>query len=268
MEKPKRKPWRTKPQILNKHSLRDMMPVVVQATDHKAKALLEVDVSDAAVPLEEPLHILLPGGGAQPADEDATPAHGARFSPVPSVKKKKRKIEKNKQTKKNTGRDSAHPDLPDRHHGDLYMEPGLGPEHVFNLSRSPRVVQTVDLHTTTTPLIPILTGGFYRCTSLTFPGHGGSLDPAEEESASHVTRPPVTAAGGGGVWSVKDRALTQLRRRRLFTSQTKTGPNSSVLSSSGQQVAPQPSADSSLLLCLQDHLSYGNCARTKSTQPN
>lgn len=42
---------------------------------NKAKAFLQVDISDASVSFEEPLHILLPGRGAQAADEDATPAH-------------------------------------------------------------------------------------------------------------------------------------------------------------------------------------------------
>lgn len=44
-------------------------------THNKAKAFLQVDISDASVSFEEPLHILLPGRGAQAADEDATPAH-------------------------------------------------------------------------------------------------------------------------------------------------------------------------------------------------
>lgn len=43
---------------------------------HKAEAPLEVDVPDAAVALEEPLHVLLPGGGVQPPDEHAAAAHG------------------------------------------------------------------------------------------------------------------------------------------------------------------------------------------------
>lgn len=44
-------------------------------THHKAETLLEVDVSDAAVPFEEPLHILLPGRGAQTTDENTTSTH-------------------------------------------------------------------------------------------------------------------------------------------------------------------------------------------------
>lgn len=45
-------------------------------THHKPKPPLQVDVPDAAVSLEEPLHILLPGGRVQPPDEDAAAAHG------------------------------------------------------------------------------------------------------------------------------------------------------------------------------------------------
>lgn len=44
-------------------------------THNKAKAFLQVDIPDASVAFEEPLHILLPGRGAKAADEDATPAH-------------------------------------------------------------------------------------------------------------------------------------------------------------------------------------------------
>lgn len=44
-------------------------------THNKAEAFFQVDISDASVSLEEPLHILLPGRGAQAADKDATPAH-------------------------------------------------------------------------------------------------------------------------------------------------------------------------------------------------
>lgn len=44
-------------------------------THHKAEAFLEVDVSNAAVPFEEPLHILLSGRRAQTADENTTSAH-------------------------------------------------------------------------------------------------------------------------------------------------------------------------------------------------
>lgn len=51
------------------------MFLCMEATHHKAKAFLEVDVSDAAVAFEESLHILLSGCGAQPADENTTPAH-------------------------------------------------------------------------------------------------------------------------------------------------------------------------------------------------
>lgn len=43
---------------------------------HEPEAPLQVDIPDAAVPLEEPLHVLLPGGGVQPPDEDAAAAHG------------------------------------------------------------------------------------------------------------------------------------------------------------------------------------------------
>lgn len=45
-------------------------------THHKPKPPLQIDVPDAAVSLEEPLHILLPGGRVQPPDEDAAAAHG------------------------------------------------------------------------------------------------------------------------------------------------------------------------------------------------
>lgn len=45
-------------------------------THHEPEAPLQVDIPDAAVPLEEPLHVLLPGGGVQPPDEDAAAAHG------------------------------------------------------------------------------------------------------------------------------------------------------------------------------------------------
>ena len=44
-------------------------------THHKAEAFLEVDISDAAVSFEEPLHILLPGRRAQAADENTTSTH-------------------------------------------------------------------------------------------------------------------------------------------------------------------------------------------------
>lgn len=44
-------------------------------THHKAEAFLEVDVSNAAVAFEEPLHILLSRRWAQPADENTTSAH-------------------------------------------------------------------------------------------------------------------------------------------------------------------------------------------------
>lgn len=44
---------------------------------HKPEASLEVDVSDAAVSFEEPLYVLLPGRGAQPADENTTTTHSA-----------------------------------------------------------------------------------------------------------------------------------------------------------------------------------------------
>lgn len=53
-------------------------PVVTylrRATHHKPEASLEVDVSDATVAFEEPLHVLLPGRGAESADENTTPAH-------------------------------------------------------------------------------------------------------------------------------------------------------------------------------------------------
>lgn len=42
---------------------------------HKAEAFLEVNISDAAVSFEEPLHILLSGRRAQTADENTTSAH-------------------------------------------------------------------------------------------------------------------------------------------------------------------------------------------------
>lgn len=45
-------------------------------THHESEAPLQVDVADAAVALEKPLHILLPGGRVQPPDEDAAAAHG------------------------------------------------------------------------------------------------------------------------------------------------------------------------------------------------
>lgn len=44
-------------------------------THHEAEASLQVDVPDATVAFEEPLHVLLPGRGAQAADEDPTAAH-------------------------------------------------------------------------------------------------------------------------------------------------------------------------------------------------
>lgn len=44
-------------------------------THHKAESSLQVDISDAAVSFEKPLHILLSGRGAQPADENTTSAH-------------------------------------------------------------------------------------------------------------------------------------------------------------------------------------------------
>lgn len=50
-------------------------PVSRSRTHHKAEALLEVDVTDAAISFEESLHIFLPGGGAQAANENTTPAH-------------------------------------------------------------------------------------------------------------------------------------------------------------------------------------------------
>ena len=49
----------------------------LRGTHHEAEAPLQVDVSDAAVSLEEPLHVLLPGRGGQAADEDTTSAHVA-----------------------------------------------------------------------------------------------------------------------------------------------------------------------------------------------
>lgn len=52
----------------------------VCVSHHKAEALLEVDVSDAAVPFEEPLHVLLPSRRAQSADENTTPAHVVDFT--------------------------------------------------------------------------------------------------------------------------------------------------------------------------------------------
>lgn len=51
-------------------------PPPARRTHHEAEAPLEVDVADAAVPFEEALHVLLPGGGVQPPDEDAAAAHG------------------------------------------------------------------------------------------------------------------------------------------------------------------------------------------------
>lgn len=53
-------------------------------THHEAKTFLEVDVSDAAVSFEEPLHILLSGRWTQTADENTTAAH---VSDVLSAKK-------------------------------------------------------------------------------------------------------------------------------------------------------------------------------------
>lgn len=44
-------------------------------THHKAKAFFEVNISDAAVSFEEPLHILLSGRWAQTADENTTSTH-------------------------------------------------------------------------------------------------------------------------------------------------------------------------------------------------
>lgn len=44
-------------------------------THHKAESSLQVDISDAAVSFEKPLHILLSGRGAQPADENTTSTH-------------------------------------------------------------------------------------------------------------------------------------------------------------------------------------------------
>lgn len=45
------------------------------ATHHEPKASLQVDVSDATVSLEEPLHVLLSGWGTQPSDENTTSTH-------------------------------------------------------------------------------------------------------------------------------------------------------------------------------------------------
>lgn len=42
---------------------------------HEAETSLQVNVPDATVAFEEPLHILLPGRRAQPADENTTTAH-------------------------------------------------------------------------------------------------------------------------------------------------------------------------------------------------
>lgn len=67
------------------------MLLCMEATHHKAKAFLEIDVSDAAVALEEPLHILLSGCGAQPADENTTPAHDRGFGRSFLWKKKSKK---------------------------------------------------------------------------------------------------------------------------------------------------------------------------------
>lgn len=44
-------------------------------THHKPKASLQVDISDATVSFEEPLHVLFSGRGAQPTDEDTTSTH-------------------------------------------------------------------------------------------------------------------------------------------------------------------------------------------------
>lgn len=44
-------------------------------TYHEPKAPLEVDISDAAVAFEEPLHVLLSSRGAESADENTTPTH-------------------------------------------------------------------------------------------------------------------------------------------------------------------------------------------------
>lgn len=44
-------------------------------THHEAEASLQVDVPNAAVSLEKPLHVLFSGRRAQAADEDTTPAH-------------------------------------------------------------------------------------------------------------------------------------------------------------------------------------------------
>lgn len=49
--------------------------VTVEETHHEAKASLEVDVSDAAVSFEEPLHVLLSGRRAQATDENTTSTH-------------------------------------------------------------------------------------------------------------------------------------------------------------------------------------------------
>lgn len=44
-------------------------------THHKSKAFLQVNISDASVSLEEPLHILLSGRRAETADEYPTATH-------------------------------------------------------------------------------------------------------------------------------------------------------------------------------------------------
>ena len=58
-----------------KVNLREIPGVLTNGTHHKAEALLEVNISDAAVSFEEPLHILLSGRRTQTADENTTPAH-------------------------------------------------------------------------------------------------------------------------------------------------------------------------------------------------
>lgn len=49
---------------------------LVGHTHHKAKAILQVDLTDAPVSLKELLNISLSGVWAQVANEDATAAHG------------------------------------------------------------------------------------------------------------------------------------------------------------------------------------------------
>lgn len=55
--------------------LREIPGVQSGRAHHKAEAFLEVNISDAAVSFEEPLHILLSGRRAQTADENTTSAH-------------------------------------------------------------------------------------------------------------------------------------------------------------------------------------------------